>query len=1315
LTQALTAFSRQEGATLYMTLLAAFNTLLYRYTAQEDLIVGSPTANRNRRQIQGLLGCFINTLALRTNLSGNPTFRDLLGRVRKVATQSYAYQDMPFEKLVEELQPKRDMSHAPVFQVMFMLHNTPQPTLELSGLTATFLEVERGTSKFDLTLELRETEDGLSGCFEYSTDLFDAATIARMAGHFQTLLEGIVANPMQRISDLPLLTAAEQHQLLVEWNDTFIEYPQDACLHSLIETQAKETPDAVAVVFEDEQLTYRQLNAKANQLAYHLRSLGVGPDVLVGLCVERSLEMVVGLLGVLKAGGAYVPLDPAYPKDRVAFMVQDAQMPVLLTQQRLVESLPEHQAHVLCLDTDWEVIAQLNEENLPSQATPDNLAYVIYTSGSTGKPKGVQICHRAVVNFLISMRLAPGLTARDVLLSVTTLSFDIAALELFLPMIVGARVVMVSREVASDGKQLSQILRESGATVMQATPASWRLLLEAGWQGNKQLKILCGGEPMTRDLANQLQARTASLWNMYGPTETTIWSSVYEVESGKGAIPIGRPIANTQIYLLDQHLQPVPIGVPGELHIGGDGLSRGYLNRPELNSEKFIPNPFSNQPGDRLYKTGDLARYLPDGNIECLGRIDFQVKIRGFRMELGEIESVLRQHPAVRESVVVAREDVPGDKRLVAYLLTNLAVDRVPLQTDCLVEWDGSEASIALTTVDLSSSGICLVNVPATWKIGQLLGIRLQLPGVQDELKLKGTLAWQQHKHGGVLFQTTPTEQALLRQSIKHISKTEGLVVSDLRRAEPRLPLESACLVEFESGQTMELTTHNIGLGGIRLVANAADIWQEGQRLRLRLQLPAFPDELWLKGTVVWHVGEYAGILFETTLTERTQLQQRLDYLIEVQGRSLSHLRSFLKDKLPNYMVPSAFVMLDTLPLTPNGKVDRRALPAPEQSLDSEKAYSSGTSSEYVAPQDDLEFQLTKIWEKILGIQPISLKDNFFDLGGHSLLAVRLFSQIRESFSKDLPLTTLFHSPTIEQLANLLRSQGCDAPTSSLVPLQPNGDKPPLFCIYGILLYHDLARNLGSDQPVYGVYLQEEVDLLTADTPEQQRIALTTVQEWASRYLREIRKLQPVGPYYLAGESFGGIVAYEMAQQLHKEGEKVALLALFDPGTAGCDKKLPWGKRIVFHLQHLLEEGFTYALKKLSRRISSSNNRLVGMLRKIFETFAAFYGRSLSSYLAEVPTQDIRHEYREQAMRNYVPLPYPGKVSLFQAMDQSKFEAYYSNPEAWRELATGGLEVHPVPGDHLGILQEPNVQVLASNLKTCLEQEQANDLGIDPS
>ena len=610
LESALRSLSRKANVTFFMTLLAAFQTLLHRITGEDDVVVGTPVAGRDRAETEGLIGLFLNSLALRTNLSGNPTFLELLTRVREVALGAYDHQELPFEKLVEELQPDRDLTRTPIFQVFINMYNFNEVSLELDRLTVKPLKRPAGpTPQLDLEFYIRQHDDGVHLIFVYDSDLFESATIARLLAHFQVLLKGIVANPSEQVGTLPLLTEAERRQLLVEWNETKRDYPRDKCVHQLFEEQARRTPEAVAVVFENQQLTYEQLNGRANQLAHRLQALGVGPGTLVGICVERSLQMVVGLLAVLKAGGAYVPLDPAYPKERLAFMLDDT-VAVLLTQHRLLDLLPDHKVRVVCLDTDWEIIDRESSSNPVSNVTSDNLAYVIFTSGSTGKPKGVEISHRAVVNFLHSMREEPGLTEHDTLLSVTTLSFDIAVLEIFLPLMVGARVVVISRETASDGLLLAGKLAQCGATAMQATPATWRLLLEAGWQGSKHLTMLCGGEAVPRELAASLMVKGSSFWNLYGPTETTIWSALCRVDSKDSRISIGHPIANTQIYILDAHLQPVPIGVPGDLYIGGDGLARGYLNRPDLTKERFIPNPFSDEPGARLYKTGDLSSLL---------------------------------------------------------------------------------------------------------------------------------------------------------------------------------------------------------------------------------------------------------------------------------------------------------------------------------------------------------------------------------------------------------------------------------------------------------------------------------------------------------------------------------------------------------------------------------------------------------------------------------------------------------------------------------------------------------------------------------
>jgi len=669
LTSKLRALSQSLGVSMFMLLQAAFSILLARYSGSEDIVIGTPTAGRQQSELESLIGLFLNTLVLRNDLSGNPTFRELLDQVRKNTLSSYEHQDLPFEKLVEELRPERQLSYSPVFQVLFNLRAQSGDSFAMHDLEVAFNEVERPTSMFDLALSVDEATDKLAMEFEYSTDLFERTTIERMARHFMTLLTGIVANPKSRIYDLAMLAADEKRQLLEDWNQTEQPYPAAGTLHELFQTRAKERPDAEALICEGEALTYAQLDRRANQLAHRLRELGAGPGILVALGTERSLDMVVGVMGILKAGAAYVPLDPAYPEERIAYMLEDSGAPILVTQSALLDDMPTDGIEVVCIDQMGEPDGHCVHPPSDNGTAPDSLAYVIYTSGSTGKPKGVQLEHRSVINFLTSMAIAPGIGHKDRLVAVTTLCFDISVLELLLPLTGGGAVVIATRDEAVDGHALKNLLASSRATVMQATPATWRMLLQSEWPGNPALKVLCGGEALDRELAEQLHTRTAGVWNMYGPTETTIWSSCHLFDPADDVISVGRPIGNTQMYVLDPQQQPTPAGVSGELYIGGDGVARGYRNRPELTAERFVANPF--RPGERMYRTGDLARFLKDGQLQIQGRTDFQVKLRGFRIELGEVEAAIRDNDAVDQAIVLLREDKPGDQRLVAYLTAN--------------------------------------------------------------------------------------------------------------------------------------------------------------------------------------------------------------------------------------------------------------------------------------------------------------------------------------------------------------------------------------------------------------------------------------------------------------------------------------------------------------------------------------------------------------------------------------------------------------------------------------------------------------------
>ncbi|MFO1456193.1 MAG: amino acid adenylation domain-containing protein [Steroidobacteraceae bacterium] len=664
------AFGRELGATPFMVLLSAFLALLHRYAAVDDLAVGTAVLNRLHPDSAGVVGFFANNIVLRGDLSGNPTVRELVARTRATCLRCMERQEVPFDRLVDALVASRETDHSPLFQVMFVLQGWARPSMDLPGAVGELFVPETRTARYDLAVDLYDTDTGLQASFEYNKDLFDAATILRLMTHYERLLRQMLDHPDARIDDLELLDDAESRELLLERNVTRRDYPQQMTVHSLFEARAKSTPHAVALVYEANCLSYADLNVRANRLAHHLRSIGVRSGSLVGIWMERSVEMVVSVLGVLKAGAAYVPLDPAFPQDRVDFMMRDARVAAVLTQQALAATLGEGAPRAVCVDADADSIARESEVNPAQTSGPQDLAYVIYTSGSTGRPKGVMIEHRSVVNFLLSMHREPGLGSNDRFVAVTTLSFDIAGLELHGPLTAGGTVVLASRTTALDGVALAALLERNEATLLQATPATWRLLLESGWRGRPGLKMLCGGEGLPRDLAERLLGLGGELWNMYGPTETTIWSTICRVTDASRAIPIGIPIANTQVYVLEPSGQPAPVGVAGELCIAGAGLARGYLNRDELTAEKFVTLDIPLVGRVRVYRTGDLARWLANGQLEFIGRRDQQIKVRGFRIELGEIEAALAAVAGVRDNVVQVREDAPGDQRLVAYVVT---------------------------------------------------------------------------------------------------------------------------------------------------------------------------------------------------------------------------------------------------------------------------------------------------------------------------------------------------------------------------------------------------------------------------------------------------------------------------------------------------------------------------------------------------------------------------------------------------------------------------------------------------------------------
>jgi amino acid adenylation domain-containing protein len=798
-TERLKQVSTENGATLFMTLLAAFNVVLWRYTRQQDILIGSPIANRNRTEIEGIIGFFVNTLVLRSTVNPEMSFREFLAQVRETTLGAYGHQDVPFERLVEELQPERTLNRPPLFQVMLTLQTWEE--MHLDGLEMTSMNTKREVTKFDLSLFLSETEIGLYSWGAYNTDLFDGSTIARLLKHFHTLLEEIAANPDARLSELSLMTTEETQQF-EQWNQTQSEYERDKCVHQLVELQASRQPNALAVVYGEKQISYGELNRRANRLAHYLRAHGVGLEIRVGVLMERSANWIVALLGILKAGGVYVPLDGSYPAGRLRFMVEDAEIRLLLTQsgQPRIEA-----SEVVFLDQDWEWLESESTENPENVTQAEDLAYLMYTSGSTGQPKGVGVPHRAI-NRLVRNTNYVKLDESDRVAQISNASFDAATFEIWGALLNGSRVVVLEKETALSPKELKKQLVEHEISAMFLTTALFNQTALSRPEIFASLKyMIFGGDTADPRAVHRVlgEGRPEHLVNAYGPTENTTFTTWYDAqESDIGArmIPIGQPLSNTEVWVLDQQSRMVPVGVPGELCIGGDGLARGYIRRPELTAEKFVPHPYSRNAGARLYRTGDLVRYREDGNIEFLKRMDQQVKVRGFRVELGEIESTLNQYRAVMESIVVDRKDSSGDIRLIAYFVPEVGVE--------------------------------------------------------------------------------PTSLELL---------------------------------------------------------------------------------------------------------------------------------TFLQEKLPSYMLPSAFMAIKEIPLTPNGKVDRRALPAPEQI--------EVSTAGFIAPRTEMEQLVAEIWCEILGITQVGADSNFFDLGGHSLLATRVMNRIRERCGVELPLRVLFEFPTVVSLA----------------------------------------------------------------------------------------------------------------------------------------------------------------------------------------------------------------------------------------------------------------------------------------------------------
>lgn len=1109
-TAALKQFAQQHYLTVNTLFQGAWALVLGYYSGSRDVVFGATRACRHGavEDSKEMVGLFINTLPLRVPIALETPLLEWLQHLRQqnLALRPYEHTPLPQVQQWSEVPSGTPLFESlVVFENYDLTHFLHQEGGSWANRTFQLLEkpnyplILGGNLGTELTLRLT-----------YDRQQFSATTMQPMLRQVATLLEQMVAQPQARLGDLSGLSAAERQQILVEWNATEVEYDQTLRLQDLFEAQVERSPGAIAAIFNDQTLTYAQLNQRANQLAHHLQGLGVGPEVPVGICIERSLEMIVALMAVAKAGGAYVPLDPTYPAERLAHIFSDSQLAVVLTQEKFLSLLPPQELPIFCMDRDWPTLATAGSENPVSPVHSRNLAYIIYTSGSTGKPKGVLIDHRGAVNTILDINRRFQVTAADRVLGVSSLNFDLSVYDIFGLLAIGGAVVIPQPAIAPEPDHWLELMHRHQVTLWNSAPpvlqmlAGYALDRQATFPDSLKLVMLSGDWiPLSLPgLMRQLTPGNPSLkiFSLGGATEASIWSIFYPIdtiEASWKSIPYGKPLANQQFYVLNEALQPVPVGAIGDLYIGGHGVARGYLNRPDLNQAKFIPDPFRPEAGACLYHTGDLGRYRPDGNIEFLGRIDHQVKIRGFRVELGEIEAVLCQHPAIRETAILAQADLSGTQRLVAYLVAE-----------------------------------------------------------------------------------------------------------------------------------------------------------------------------------------------RTTVAALTP------------GALVEEVRSFLQDKLPHYMIPSALIPLETLPLTPNGKLDRKALPIPDFS---NPALAASAEANFVAPRNAIEQQLADIWQTYLEVKPISVTANFFELGGHSLLAVQLWPKVEQVFQRKLHLSTLFQAPTIAQLAAQLQQDPDSQPPTcpSLVvinPGEPDASRPPLFCIHvlgrGLKFYRPMMKYLDPRQPVYG--------LSTHITEEG--FASQGVEALADHYLQQIRLVQPQGPYHLAGISFGGLVAYDIAQKLLAQGQEVAFLGLLDTRLSAALHALPQKAKFSEHWQHLSTQGVQYLFGKAQEWVHGKSQNVFANVQTCYTHLGIKICRSLGRPLPE-DWQDLLYEEENlQLTDTYTPERYPGSITLFKALDQGLGVGILLEPElGWRDLVQGDLIVHEVPGDHLGMLKEPSARILGELLNQTLQ------------
>lgn len=1072
---------RNENTTAFTFFLAVFALLLHRYTNQNDIVIGTPISRRDKLELDSLIGLFINVLPIRSKINDELTFRNFLYNIQNSILDAQSNSDISLNQLIEKLNIKRDQSFHPLFQIMFTYQGYEQKKWKVSNVVFEIEEVRSKSSKFDLSLTVIEEKDGYKLNFEYNSDLFLEEYVEQLAHHYNNLLYNIILNLDQNIFKINLLTEEERDKILNIWNCTDSEYSNVICLHELINQQASIFPNNIALIFNGNSLTYGELNRLANKLANCLKSRGVEPGVIVGVCMDRSVEMIIGLLAVLKAGGAYVPLDPQYPRNRLNFMVNDSQVKVIITMSKFIEklNLQNDGIKTFCFDINNDEFENASTNEPDNKVTPDDIAYVIYTSGSTGNPKGVQVSHRNIFNVFKGIDKLIGCEQSDSILAVTSISFDISVLELFWPLTCGAKVVLapdIAKYTTDKESHLHpwvSLIDEYEITILQATPSLFKLIFNQDFKNNELnslRKIIVGGERFTKALERKIRkcCPQARIFNMYGPTETTIYSTGGEISANQQNITIGRPILNTKIYILDNKLQPVPIGVPGEIHIGGWGVTKGYLRRPGLTNEKFVKNPFSTS-NSLLYKTGDFGSFNWDGSINFIGRIDSQIKLRGYRIEIGEIESLIQKKQGINQ-VFVTQRTINDDPILIAY--------------------------------------------------------------VQPE-----------------------------------------------------------------------------------------------------------PNS-------------------------------NIDF---------NELKLFLKEYLPDFMIPSFYVEVSNFPLTPNGKIDFKELnniPIPSQQ----------NSNSYIPPRGSVENELQSIFESLIGISPIGIKDNFYDIGGHSLLLMKLSYQISTKFKIDIPIKKLLENPSIEKLAVIIRkhigNKDLEVNEHSLVPLKTEGTKKPLFLVHPIggylFTYASLVRNIEPDQPVWGFQINNNNKAVT-------------LEQMAEEYIRELKQFQTEGPYHLVGFSFGGNLAFEMARQLEENGDEMGLLGLIDT----------FREKYVENLDELtilcnILNKYDPSQKELEKFKSLNHEGRLNMILELGKKRNAFFPEVTIERLRPLIDARIKNN---RALSLYKPKVYNGLITFFKGINNKK-----DSTEGWEYLTTKGLKVYEIPGSHFELMKNPNAKILANKLQEILNQ-----------